>query len=146
LSAFGTATASTRAPGRAHRHGLGGLDRKAKATWPTSSGARSQATGRGSSRGSDIDVLAGEDRDRGVAADDGIERAGGVRRGIGRADADELDHLGGDRRQDRDVDLGPDDAVAGLGEVDEGAGAQGRDEEEGDVDATAASFPASFSD
>jgi len=87
----------------------------------------------------DVDVLAGEDRDRGVAADDGIERAGGVRRGIGRADADELDHLGGDRRQDRDVDLGPDDAVAGLGEVDEGAGAQGRDEEEGDVDATARS-------
>ena len=89
----------------------------------------------------DIDILTRQDPHGRVTADDGIEAARGVRRRVGRADADDLDHLGGDRREDGDVDLGPDDPVARLGEVDERAGTERGDEEDGGVDAPACSHP-----
>ena len=84
-----------------------------------------------------IDVLAGEDRQRRVLPDDGIERPGGVRRHADRADPDELDHVGGDLGQHGDVDRGPDDLGPRLGEPVGPGGDEARDDEDDEIDGPA---------
>ena len=81
----------------------------------------------------EVDVLAGEDRRRGIAADDRVERASGLSRGVAGADPDDLQHVRRDRGEDRDVRARPNDLGPGLGEIGEDAGAERCDQEDHDV-------------
>ncbi len=97
LSAFGTAMTSTRAPGgQRAADRLARLDREREGDLAGSQ-RRAEAEGARPWRRlhrAGIDILAGEDRQCGIPADDRIERARGVRRRVERAHPDELDHVG----------------------------------------------------
>jgi hypothetical protein len=87
----------------------------------------------------EVDVLTGEDRHRGVSADDSIEVASGIGRYRRRTHLNDLDHIRRDRGKDLDIDLRSHDAVLRLGDVDQRCGAERCDQEDGGVDAAARS-------